>query len=404
MKTLRNKKIFFKNISGKILLVSMSVVVAIAMPGQLVQKVAADQYDEQIAALQQDIARYQAQEAVLNSQAATLQTALDQLSNQELAIQAQIDVSQAKYNQLVIQIADTEKQIKSNQDGLGKTIADMYVNDQITPLEMLASSKSIGDYLDKQEYRSSVRSQLTNTILKIKDLKSQLDKQQSDVKQTLAEQQNAKDALVAKTNEQQNLLNQTQGQESTYQQMIGDSQAQIAEARATQALLNSRFNSNGGYVLIDSGSLGDYPWNASNCPMEGYLSTGGVPGTDGEDGHGYGCRQCASYVAWRIAKETGVYPSWGDAVNFTESAKASPINGVEGAPRAGSIAVMDPGKAGQSHGHVAWVETDPYTNDNGQRVIQVSQYNYDYGAGYGMYSRMELSVNAFDHYVYIPKS
>jgi surface antigen len=61
---------------------------------------------------------------------------------------------------------------------------------------------------------------------------------------------------------------------------------------------------------------------------------------------------------------------------------------------------MDPGKAGQSYGHVAWVESDPQVI-NGQNVILVSQYNYDYGAGYGMYSEMILSVNAFDHYIHV---
>jgi surface antigen len=64
-------------------------------------------------------------------------------------------------------------------------------------------------------------------------------------------------------------------------------------------------------------------------------------------------------------------------------------------PMPGSIAVMDPGKAGQSYGHVAWVES---VSGN---MVTISQYNYDYGDGYGMYSVMTLSSGAFDHYVKI---
>jgi surface antigen len=126
--------------------------------------------------------------------------------------------------------------------------------------------------------------------------------------------------------------------------------------------------------------------------MWGYLSTGGADGNGG-DGHGYGCRQCASFVAWKIAKETGKYYSWGNAVNFTQSA----INAgyTAGGPQAGSIAVMDPGTAGVSEGHVGWVEAV-----SGNKVL-ISQYNYNYGAGYGMYSEMWLSSSAFDHYVHI---
>ena len=378
----------------KIFLVVCSVLIMVAVPMQITQKVFADQYDSKISALQQEITQFQAEQTRLNGEATTLQSALDQLTGQKAIIQAQIDINQAKYDKLVLQIADTEKKIKDDQDALGQTIANMYVDDKITPIEMLASSKNISEYLDKQEYRSSVRDQLTSTISNIKSLKKQLDTQKADVSKVLDDQKSQRDQLNAKQSEQSNLLSQTQGQEAAYQQLIGKNQAAISEVRATQALVNSRFNGSGGYSLVDSGSLGDYPWDSSNCPMWGYLSTSGSNGNGG-DGHGYGCRQCASYVAWKIAKETGIYPSWGNAVNFTENAKGAPFYGVEGAAQPGSIAVMDPGTAGVSEGHVAWVEAV-----NGNSVL-ISQYNYNYGAGYGMYSEMWLSSGAFDHYVHI---
>ena len=392
MKISANKSVR-TSFSTKIVLVFFSILLAVVAPIQMTQKVSADQYDDKIATLQQDIAKYQAEGERLNGEAATLQSALAQLANQKAAIQTQINISQTEYDQLVLQIADTEQKIIDNQDALGTTIANMYVDSDITPIEMLASSKNISDYLDKQEYQSSVRDQLTSTISKIKDLKTQLSKQKVDVEKVLADQKSQEAILIAKENEQQSLLTKTQGQEAGYQQLISDSQAQIAEAKATQILINARFNSNGGFTLVDSGSLVDYPWNSSNCPMWGYLSTVGSDGNGG-DGHGYGCRQCASYVAWRFAKETNLYPSWGNAVNFTANAVAAGF--IEGAAQAGSIAVMDPGKAGQSYGHVAWVEAVA-----GDGKILVSQYNYDYGAGYGMYSEMILSVNAFDHYIHI---
>jgi len=378
---------------SKMMLILASLLIAVAVPMQMIQKVSADQYDDKINALQRDIAVYKAEGDRLNAEADTLQTALAQLSNQKSAIQTQIDLSQVKYDQLVIQIAETEKKIKDNQDALGTTIANMYVEDNITPIEMLAGSKNISDYMDKQEYRSSVRDELSTTIASIKDLKTQLNQQKVDVETVLADQKSQRDILVAKENEQAYLLNKTKGEEAGYQQLISSSQAQIAEAKATQILVNSRFNSSGGYTLIDGGSLVDYPWNNSNCPMVGYMSSGGSNGSGG-DGYGYGCRQCASYVAWKIAKVTGKYYSWGNAVDFTASAVAAGYQ--EGAPQAGSIAVMDPGKAGQSYGHVAWVEA---VKDDG--TIMISQYNYNYGSGYGMYSVMVLSASSFDHYIHI---
>lgn len=390
----KNKSNIKKRIGWKI--VSIAVITAgvlVATPFLQPNYTAlADEYDDKIAALQEDIARYQAEQEALNAQAVTLQATLNQLASEQAALQAEINLSQAKHDKLVLEIAETEKKISDNQDALGQTLADLYVDDDITPIEVLASSESIGDYIDKQEYRNSIRDQLTDKIAEVKQLKSDLEDQKEEVAKILEDQKEQKAILVAKRNEQQTILNQTKGDEARYQQLISASEDEIEEARAIQAAIQARLNSTGGYVLVDSGLLNEYPWNESNCPMWWYFSTGGVDG-DGHDGHGYGCRQCASYVAWRIAKETGYYYSWGNAVDFTWNAKNAGYK--EGAPHAGSIAVMDPAKAGQNYGHVVWVEAV-----DGDQVL-VSQYNYNYGSGYGLYSKMWLSVNAFDHYIRI---
>lgn len=353
------------------------------------QPASADQYDDKIRALQADMTRYRAEADRLSAEASTLANALSQITNEKNAILAQIEVSQTQYNKLVIQIADTEKQIKDNQDALGVTIADMYLADDISPIEMLASSQNISQFLDKQEYRNSVKDELGTTIKKVKDLKTQLTTQKEEVTQVLAIQTASRDSLQAKESEQASLLAQTRNDESQYQNLIKDSAAQIAEAKRAQAVLAARTNSTGGFTLIDAGSLSDYPWNSSNCPMQGYLSTGGANG-NGSDGRGYGCRQCASYVAWRIARETGKYYSWGNGGMFASAAINAGYQNLGSNPQPGSVAVIL-----GNPGHVAWVEAV-----NGNQVL-VSQYNYNYGAGWGMYSEMWLSTNFFDQYVKI---
>jgi surface antigen len=351
----------------------------------------ADQYDDKIAALQADMSRYQAQADALDAQATTLANALAQITNEKNALQSQVDLSQAQYDQLVLKIADTEKQIKDNQDALGTTIASLYVDDNVSPIEMLASSKDIGDFLNKQEYRNSIKKELTSTITRVQDLKAQLSDQKTQVEKVLNDQKSARDSLAAKEAEQANLVAQTRNDEASYQNLIKDSAAQIASAKAAQAALRARTNSTGGYSLVDAGSLGAYGWNDSNCPMVGYLSTGGVDGS-GSDGRGYGCRQCASYVAWKIAKETGIYYRWGNGGNFASAAIANGYKNLGHSPQPGSIAVM-----WGNPGHVAWVEG---VSPDGSHVT-VSQYNYNYGAGWGMYSEMVLSTSFFDQYVKI---
>lgn len=354
---------------------------------------AADQYDDQIAALTSDMAKYQAEANRLNGETTTLANAVAQLTNEKNALQAQINLNQTQSDQLVIKIADTTKQISDNQDALGKTIADLYIDDDTSPIELLASSTNIGDFLNKQEYRSSVKTQLNSTIVKVKTLKTQLDTQKSDLDKVLTEQKTARDDLAVKESAQQSLLNQTQNDESNYQNLIKNSSAAIASAKAAQAALYARQNATGGYQLIDAGSLSAYPWNNSNCPMQGYLSTGGSDGNGGDGSPGnYGCRQCASYVGWRIAKETGKYYNWGNGGNFARAAIDAGYQNLGRSPQSGSIAVLL-----GNPGHVAWVEG---VSPDGSHVT-VSQYNYNYGAGWGMYSEMVLSSSFFDQYVKI---
>jgi surface antigen len=355
--------------------------------------VAADQYDDKIRALQANMAQYQAEAGRLNSEAISLSNALAIIVNEKNALQAQLDLSQSQYDQLIIKIADTEKQIADNQNALGSTLASLYVDDDISPIEMLASSKDISEFLNKQEYRNSIKKELSSTINRVKDLKVVLSDQKVEIEQVLVTQKAARDNLVAKEAEQAQLVAQTRNDEAEYQGLIKNTKSQIEDARATQAAINARF-SKGSAVVVNVGGS-DYPWNDSNCRMQGMLSTGGVDG-DGKDGWGYGCRQCASYVAWRIYKETGDWKKWGNGKDFDNNAISEGYRDLGMSPESGSIAVMEPAKAGQQYGHVAWVESA-----YGDRVV-VSQYNANInGIGYGKYTKVDVSKYSFDRYVKI---
>ena len=371
---------------GIALFVIAGLMVVSVLP--LTRPVSADEFDDKISSLTRDMARFQNEADRLNGEAATLQNAVAQIQNEKNALQSQIDLNQAKYDKLVIDIAQTEKEIKENQDALGDTIADLYVDNDISPLEMLASSTNIGDFMNRQEFRNSVKEQLNGTIKTVKTLKTQLDTQKVEVDKVLTDQKSARDTLAAKEAEQSSLLAQTQNDENNYQNLIKSSADQIASAKAAQAAIRARSNATGGYQLVDAGSLPGYPWNNSNCPMQGYMSTRGSDGNGG-DGHGYGCRQCVSYVAYRVAKATGVY--YNNLGNGGQTAQTLVSRhgwtNLGSTPQAGSV-----GSLWGNPGHTAYVEAV-----DGNKIL-VSQYNYDYGQGYGMYSEMWLSASFFNQY------
>lgn len=383
-----------KTFAFRVSIVAAVILMAIATPVQMGHIVRADDYDSRIKALESEINQYQAKASELSTKAEGLQGEVARLTNEKAMIQKQIDLKQAEYDQLVKTIAENEQKIVNNQDALGDTIANLYVDDKVSTLEMLASSKNIGDYVDKQEYRSAVRDQLTGTIEEIKRLKKELEQQKTDVERNLEDQKGQRAVLASKEAEQQKLLSDTRGEEAAYQGLSADreskkNQLQAQQQAAIEAAMRRAAAASGGTIanaVAGDPGKGGYPSNLANS---NYYSPVVDP-------WGMYSRQCVSYTAWKVYQKNGYMPHWGGVGNANQwpgNARAAGIP-VSTTPRAGSVGVV---MAGQ-YGHTVWVES---VNSNG--TINISQYNYYNagGSGWGHYSEMyNVSPGAYDYYIY----
>ena len=139
---------------------SILIVSAIVMASSSTLNVFADRYDEQIAQLKNEAANYQNQAAALRAQGDTLQNALNVITADKNALQKEIDLNEAKLTQLKADITANELKLDRQKKTLSKTVAQIYVNSTTTPIEVLASSKSVGDYVSSQAVRSSIKGQL----------------------------------------------------------------------------------------------------------------------------------------------------------------------------------------------------------------------------------------------------
>ena len=353
-----------KGLATKSVLVAAAVLLVSAAPFNAIPKAHADRFDDKINALQQEINSYQEQAAALGAQANTLENELADLAAQKATIEGQINLSQAKYDKLLNDIADTEKKIADNKDALGHTIADMYISDTISPLEMIASSKNIGDYVDKQAYQSSVSDQLQRTITEINNLKAQLESQKKDIERVLADQKNQQSALAAKAAEQAQLLADTQGQESAYQALSSQRNQQINDLRSQQAAAMRVAGS------IGNGSVGGggYPGGWANAEQDTIIDNWSLYN-----------RECVSYTAWKVASTGRFVPNFGGAGNANQWPATTASYGIPNGstPREGSVAIWYVG----AYGHAMYVEA---VNDDGS--ITVSDYNNNSdGGGWGRY-------------------
>lgn len=367
----------------RIALYAIAATLAVTAPLQVVQMVSARNYEAEISAKRQEIEQYQNKAAELRQQAGTFANELARLNAERATIQGQIDLSQSKYDKLVADITTNEKKIVDSQDVLGDTIANLYVDGDVSTLEMLASSQNISEYVDKQENRATVRDALVDTIDQIKKLKKELEQQKKDVERVLADQNSQKETLVAKENEQQQLLNQTNGEEAAWQRLSSERSAEVSKLQAQQAAeLAARARSQGGgYVSMPGdGSRGGYPNMWANAPMNSYV-----------DNWGMYSRQCVSYAAFKVQQAYGNMPYWGGVGNANQWDDNARRMGIpQGSqPKVGSVGVVNSG----AYGHVAWVESV-----NGDGTINISHYNVGWGGEYAYWAN--LNPRYFDTYIY----
>ncbi len=378
--------------------VAAAVMMAVTTPFAFqAQNVRADQYDDQIAAYEAEIKQYQNQANALGEQVKTLEGEKAALQAQIDTIRTQIELSKTKLEQLKAEIIKTQEEIDTSKELLGITLAELYAADKISPIERLAGSQNIADYIDKQAQRESMSDQLTKTVDLINAKKVELEKQKASAERVLVDQESSQSALAQKEAEKQDLINRTQNDQNAYNSLVSDRQAKQREVmQSQQAAIEAairRAGGGGSTTVIAGGSAGGYPWNSSNCYVDANAwSYGGADGI-GTDGYGYGCRQCVSYVAWRVGVERGYVPvNWGNANDWVGNARRAGYT-VSSTPKAGSAGVI----YGGQYGHIVWVDSV-----NGDGTLTISQYNYFNagGPGWGHYSKMIVPAATYSHFIY----
>lgn len=349
---------------------ALVLLVGVMVAGFVVEPVVrADQYDEQIKKIQSQNSEKQSAVDLLQEKANSYQDAVNKFQDQINTLQTQIRENRAKRDDLAKQIDVAQKELDKEKKLLGQNIKAMYVEGDITTLEMLASSKDLSEFFDKQQYRDSVQQKVKATLDKVNALKDQLREQKTLVEKLIADQTNIQDQLAADQAKQNELLSYTEGQKADYNNQIKSNNSQIAQLRAQQAAAN---RSLGGSATAGDPNHGGYPAYLDNAAQDSLLDPWGMYN-----------RECVSYTAWKVYQAYGHMPYWGGHGNANQWPGSAQADGIPtgSTPRAGSVAVSMAGY----YGHVMWVE-EVYGNG----YIRVSQMNYDLA---GHYSEMVINGN-----------
>lgn len=367
MKTPKFAKIIqFTQTSAVLLLAGVFVI-----SGSFTQFVRADSITDQISALER--ANTANREAVtqLEQQAVSYEDAINQLTAQISQVQTKISYNEGVIVDLNSQITVAEVELEKQKMLLGKNIRAMYLEGEISTLEMLASSNDLSDFLNKQEYRSAVQDKIKLTLDKIKELKLQLKTQKEGVEKLLAEQTAQRTQLANAKAKQDELLAYNQGQRDAYNASTLRNSAKIADLIEQQRRANQNIGLGGYYFLRFPGNVNghdvgnnDYPYRDAGFSMQLGPCSHDDSWPDAPDEWGYCTRQCVSYTAWAVKRSGRAAPMYyGNAKDWVYN--AGPEVGVYRDPQPGDVAISTAG----TWGHAMYVESV-----EGNRIF-VSQYN-----------------------------
>lgn len=345
-----------------------AAVMVVSVLGGPILKAKADSYDDQIKAKQAEQAAAAAQASSLGAQAGTVQGQVNDLQTQIASTQSQIDINVQTQNALNKQIDDAKAKLAEQKDLLSANIKSMYIASDITPLEMVASSRNLGDFVDQQEARDRIKNSITDTLDTISKLKDQLDQQQKQITQLIDSQTLLRNSLADQESQAAGVLSQLNQDKASFDAQVKQKTGEITALRAQQRAANQ---SHGGAASPGDPSKGGYPAKWANAAQDSLVDNWGMYN-----------RECVSYTAWRVYNSGRSMPRWGGSGNANQwpgNASAAGI-GVDGNPRVGDVAIGYWGP----YGHAMYVEA---VNGNS---VYVSQYNYGLA---GEYSEMWVSAS-----------
>lgn len=357
----------------------LTVAVVLSAAGMLiVPSIQANTLQSQINQLEAENSTTQSSVDALLLEAKSFEEAIAKLQADINVVEQNIATNQIRQATLQNQIADKQAQLDSQRKVLGEDIKMMYVDGQLSTIEMLATSKDLNEFVDSATYRQAVQTKIQQTLAEIAKLQNQLQEQKVEVDKLLLAQRIQQEQLSQNRAKQNELLAYNTNQRNDFNSKISANQGKLQELYARQAALNQQGASrvtisgeerggacdggsgNGGYRLA-SGAMGD----VCDAPKDAILDWAGIEN-----------RECTSYAYWYFKRVAGNsdFTTSGDAKYWDDNSNYP----VHNWPRAGAIGVKEEGQ----WGHVVIIQAVGPTTYKGVNVpsgqVLTSEMNGDF--------------------------
>ena len=245
----------------------ISLVTAAVMTMSAAGTALADDLEEQLEELQQKAAE---QQEITNE----AQQRVDNISEQLRVLQADVDEATAAYNEVSDQLTkvkaeiddntvlleETERDLAKRNVKLSKRVRDIYINGQISYIDVLFGAKDFSDFLTRMDILKRIIKHDYDLIMKVKadrqvvmDTRAKLEQDKADVEMLVANAEEKQAVMLEKKREQQVLLDKAQYDKEVSEQAYEEIMA--ASQEITNMIRRSQMTSSGYASVTGSGAM-----------------------------------------------------------------------------------------------------------------------------------------------------
>lgn len=245
----------------------ISLVTAAVMTMSAAGTALADDLEEQLEELQQKAAE---QQEITNE----AQQRVDNISEQLRILQADVDEATAAYNEVSDQLTkvkteiddntvlleETERDLAERNVKLSKRVRDIYINGQISYIDVLFGAKDFSDFLTRMDILKRIIKHDYDLIMKVKadrqvvmDTRAKLEQDKADVEVLVTNAEEKQAVMLEKKREQQALLDKAQYDKEVSEQAYEEIMA--ASQEITNMIRRSQMTSSGYASVTGSGAM-----------------------------------------------------------------------------------------------------------------------------------------------------
>lgn len=261
----------------------------------------------------------------------TLATQLNTIVTEMNATKEKLTKKQEEIQKAEDELVQARIEENNQYESMKKRIKYMYETGNTQFLEILVSSESIGDFLNRAEYVTELSSYDRGKLTEFQDTVKDVEAKDAALQVEYTELSTIQDSLVAKQNEVQNLLSEKQIQISSLESQIGENAATLqklieeAEAERQKQIQQQKAAEQAAKDAANAGSGGGYnqpstpPVVSGNgqftnpCPSAYISSTFGYRDFDGAFHKGLDLAAGEGTPTYAAAAGTVVTAGWSDS-------------------------------------------------------------------------------------------